>query len=111
MKCGQPWDDTRAQDNDLSCTKRCGGRREPLSLWLVGGPAPGGLVAALFANAPRRKGVNPTGTDLLEQCTAFVTYRNDALGHGAKRSDAEYEANLRTWLPFVRRLLDGLAGL
>src|SRR5262249_13387936 len=79
--------------------------------WLVGGPAPGGLVAALFANAPRRKGANPTGTELLEECAAFVTYRNDALGHGAKRSDAEYETNLRTWLPFVRRLLDSLAGL
>ena len=34
-KCGEPWDDSRAQDNDLSCTKRCGGRLElvpPLGL-------------------------------------------------------------------------------
>jgi hypothetical protein len=28
-KCGEPWDDSRAQDNDLSCTKRCGGRPLP----------------------------------------------------------------------------------
>jgi hypothetical protein len=27
-KCGEPWDDSRAQDNDLYCTKRCGGRLE-----------------------------------------------------------------------------------
>src|SRR5438128_205853 len=34
-KCGQPWDDNRARDNELTCTRRCGGSLvlvEPLAL-------------------------------------------------------------------------------
>ncbi len=205
-KCGQPWDDERARDNDLTCTRRCGGtlapvaplalpdlegwdlgrlpypaaltaqrlasalqasgdvlkalfllkdcfeaavkylgavlladyRRSPactaertevllksmvrpslgtwvndvarpLSLWLVGGPPPGGLAAALFAGPPARPGGNPAESALLRRCKEFVAYRNDALGHGAQRRDSAYERDLAEWLPLLRRLLDGVA--
>src|ERR1700731_3141589 len=30
-KCGQPWDDTRARDNELTCTRRCGGTLVPVA--------------------------------------------------------------------------------
>jgi hypothetical protein len=30
-KCGQPWDDGRARDNDLTCTRRCGGPLFPVA--------------------------------------------------------------------------------
>jgi WD40 repeat protein len=210
-KCGEPWDDSRAQDNDLSCTKRCGGRLElvpplgladlrgldlqrlpypvaltarrleealdastdvlktlfllkdgleaslkylgalllveylrnpacttqrndalleklirpalgmwvndvirPLSLWLVTGDQeqePGRLVAALFAEPPRKARANPSETELFRACARFVGFRNDTLGHGARQRDAEYEADLREWLPVTRRLLGGIASL
>jgi hypothetical protein len=41
----------------------------------------------------------------------FATYRNDALGHGAKRRDEQYENDLREWLPLIRHLLDDVASL
>jgi hypothetical protein len=203
-KCGQPWDDARAQDNDLVCTRRCGGqlvpvaplalpdlegcdfgrlpypvaltahrlaaalqasgdvlktlfllkdcyeatikycgavllaeyRRSPactpehnasllekmirpslgvwvetvvgsLSRWLVGSDPPGGLIASLFMTA----GKKPRETEVFAQCRAFVDYRNDALGHGAMRSERVYTLDLQKWLPRLRELLDGVAGL
>ena len=207
--CNQLWDDTRAQDNELTCTRRCGGRllpvpplalrdlegcdlgrlpypvaltaqrlaqaletsgdvlktlfvlkdcfeatikqfatvlladyrcspestpertqillksmvrpslgtwisdiARPLSLWLVSGrQPPGSLAAALLATPPPRPGSKPAESALLHRCKQFVTYRNDALGHGAQRSDAVYESDLGQWLPVVRQLLDGVAGL
>ena len=47
----------------------------------------------------------------MRQCKDFVAYRNDALGHGARRSDAVYGNDLARWLPTVRQMLDGMAGL
>ena len=82
----------------------------PLSLWLVAGHGPpGSLAAALFAEPPAREGANPAETDLFRQCKEFVAYRNDALGHGAHRSDSVYASDLVRWAPVVRRLLDGAA--
>jgi WD40 repeat protein len=83
----------------------------PLSLWLVGNsPPPARLAAALFAEAAR-PGSQALEAPLLRKCKEFVSYRNDALGHGAQRSDAAYERDLGEWLPLLRRLLDGVAGL
>jgi WD40 repeat protein len=80
-----------------------------LSHWLADCPAaPAATVAGLFA---RRGPKKPQPTPLLERCREFVTFRNDALGHGASRSDAAYRADLRAWLPDLRRLLDGVAAL
>jgi WD40 repeat protein len=78
-----------------------------LSRWLLAGPPPGGRVAGLFMTA----GKKPRETELFAHCRAFVDYRNGALGHGAMRSDAVYAADLQTWLPRLRQLLDGLAGV
>jgi DNA-directed RNA polymerase specialized sigma24 family protein len=207
-KCGQPWDDDRARDNDLICTRRCGGhlapiaplvlpdlegcdlgrlpypvaltasrltvalrasgdvlktlfllkdcfeatikylgailladyRRSsactpghtevllksmvrpslgawvsdvvrPLSLWLIGEAGPGSTVAALFADLATKPGSKPAESALMQRCKQFVTYRNDALGHGAQRHDSVYEKDLAGWLPLIRRLLDGVASL
>jgi hypothetical protein len=208
LKCGQLWDDTRAKDNDLACTRRCGGqlvlvkplalpdlqgcdfdhfpypvaltarrlasalqrsgdvlktlfllkdcfeatikylgavllaeyRRSsactpehtevllknmvrpslgtwvsdvvrPLSLWLIAEPASlGKLAAAMFAEPPKPTS-KPAESALLQRSKQFVTYRNDALGHGAQRRDSAYESDLAEWLPLVRGLLDGVAGL
>jgi hypothetical protein len=204
LKCGQLWDDVRAQDNELICTRRCGGQLVPvaplalpdlegcdfsrlpypvaltaqrlaaalrasgdvlktlfllkdcfeatikylgavlladyrlgsactpehnasllekmirpslgvwvdtvvgsLSRWLVGDSRPGGLVANLFMTP----GKKPRETELFAQCRAFVEYRNVALGHGAMRSDRVYDADLRTWMPRLRELLDGVAAM
>jgi len=208
-KCGQPWDNSRALDNELTCTRRCGGalvlvaplalpdlegcdfdrlpypvaltarrlaaalqasgdvlktlfllkdcfeatikylgavqlaeyRRSPactpehtevllksmvrpslgtwvsdvvrpLSLWLIAGQTPPGNVAAgLFTDSAVKPGSKPVESALMQHCKQFVTYRNDALGHGAQRSDSAYENDLAGWLPPVRRLLDGVASL
>lgn len=208
-KCSQPWDDQRAQDNELTCTRRCGGQLElveplglpdlegcafsrlpypvaltghrlaaalqasgdvlktlfllkdcfeatikylgaillaeyrrspacttehsevllksmvrpslgtwvsdvarPLSLWLIGEQEPpGSLVAGLFAEPGAKPGSRPGEAALLQRCKQFVNYRNDALGHGAQRRDSVYEQDLAQWLPLVRQLLDGVAGL
>jgi hypothetical protein len=84
----------------------------PLSLWLVSGQQPpGNLAAALFATPPPRPGGRPAESAFLQRCKQFVTYRNDALGHGAQRSDAVYERDLGQWLSVVRQLLDGVAAL
>src|SRR5262249_51787960 len=84
----------------------------PLSLWLMAeSPAPGSMAAALFAESAKRSGSKPAESALVQQCKQFVTYRNDALGHGAQRTDAAYENDLAAWLPLVRQLLDGVAGL
>jgi WD40 repeat protein len=207
--CGQPWEDKRAQDNELTCTRRCGGRLvpveplalpdldgcdfcrlpypvaltgrrlaaalrssgdvhktlfllkdcfeatikylgaillaeyprspactpersevllksmvrpslgawvndvvRPLSLWLNAEQVPPGcLAAALFAEPPARPGGKPAESTLFQRCKDFVLYRNDALGHGAQQPDAVYETDLALWLPVLRRLLDGVAGL
>lgn len=208
LKCGQLWDDIRARDNELTCTRRCGGellptkplaiadlegcdicqlpypvaltahrlasalqtsgdvlktlflvkdcfeatikylgavllaeyRRSqaytkehtevllkamvrpslgawvndlarPLSLWLSGEHPPGGVAAALFAEPPARPAGKPTESALMQRCKEFVTYRNDALGHGAQRRDSVYESDLTQWLPLIRRLFDGVARL
>jgi WD40 repeat protein len=78
-----------------------------LGRWLVGGEPPGGAAAALFMTAHGK----PRETELFARCRAFVDYRNDALGHGAVRSDRAYADDLRTWLPRLRGLLDGVASL
>jgi len=84
----------------------------PLSLWLIAEQAPpGSLVAGMFAAVSVKRGSKATETALLQRCKQFVTYRNDALGHGAQRSDSVYESDLGQWLPLVRELLDGLFGL
>jgi WD40 repeat protein len=86
----------------------------PLSLWLVGmrgGSEPGRQVALLFAEEAKKPGANPAETQLFRRCNQFVAFRNDALGHGARRRDAQYEADLRDWVPLVRQLLSGLADL
>jgi len=84
----------------------------PLSLWLVGGDLePGRQVGALFAEPAIKKGGNASETGLFRRCSSFVSYRNDALGHGARRRDEQYEADLRDWLPLVRQLQAGLAEL
>jgi WD40 repeat protein len=83
----------------------------PLSLWLHDAPPePGPAVAALFAQSPAKPGGRLAESPLLEWCKQFVTYRNDALGHGARRSDSAYADDLARWLPSLRQLLDGVAG-
>jgi hypothetical protein len=73
--------------------------------------APGNIAAALFGEPSAKARNRPVESDLLQQCKQFVTYRNDALGHGAQRSDAVYEKDLAGWLPLVRRLLDGVVAM
>ncbi len=84
----------------------------PLSLRLVGGEQePGRPAAALFARPAVKKGANPSETPLTARLKEFVTYRNDVLGHGARRRDEQYEADVRAWLPLVHDLLDAIATL
>lgn len=80
-----------------------------LATWQAPGDSPGNRIAALFFSA--RKGGGTTATELWEHCGQFVQYRNDALGHGALRSEEAYQADLAEWLPRGRRLLDGVATL
>jgi hypothetical protein len=47
----------------------------------------------------------------MQRCKQFVSFRNDALGHGARRRDDVYESDLAGWLPLVRHLLDGVVTL
>lgn len=83
-----------------------------LSRLLIGSDmSPGRDVAGLFVTLAAGRGARPQPTVLLARCEAFVNYRNDALGHGATRSDAAYAKDLAEWLPVVRRLLDGVAGM
>jgi WD40 repeat protein len=88
-----------------------------LSRWLAspspaGQPAvssPGARVAALFF--PGRKGGKPQPSELWKHCEEFVDYRNDALGHGAMRSNSVFRKDLDDWLPRLRQLLDGVTRL
>ena len=83
-----------------------------LSHWLMASePTVGPPVAWVFAQPPRQKGGKTQATSLLERCKQFVSYRNDALGHGAMRSDRTYTADLADWLPLVGQLLGAVAGL
>ena len=77
-----------------------------LSRWLVGDSRPGGLVASLFMTP----GKKPRETELFAQCRAFVEYRNTPLATGSA-SDRVYDADLRTWMPRLRELLDSVAKL
>jgi DNA-directed RNA polymerase subunit RPC12/RpoP len=52
----------------------------------------GHACAKLFARTG--KGGQPRPTTLMESCEKFVSYRNDALGHGAMRSDEVYAVDL-----------------
>jgi hypothetical protein len=53
----------------------------------------------------------PTQTELDSRCRAFVTYRNDTLGHGAARPDDRYRDDLSQWLPVLGALLRGISTL
>ncbi len=68
-------------------------------------------VARLFISPGQGQGANPKSTELFQQAEAFVAYRNDALGHGALRSDATYRQDLSRWQPLLRQLLDAVASL
>ncbi len=46
-KCGQPWEDSRALDNELACTRRCGGQ-----LALIPAVGSGDLAALDLARLP-----------------------------------------------------------
>ena len=68
-----------------------------------------GAAALLFSTPGKGK---PTQTELFQRCRAFVDYRNDALGHGAARSDGRYREDLdKKCLPVLAELLAGLATL
>jgi hypothetical protein len=45
---------------------------------------------------------------VFERCQKFVEFRNDALGHGAARSDDEYATARTEWLPLIKDLLIGI---
>lgn len=82
----------------------------PLSLWLANEKeSPGKLFSSLFANSSLKPGGKSDESSLLQSCKDFVSYRNDALGHGAQRSDATYDQDLQRWLPVLRQLLNSLA--
>jgi hypothetical protein len=83
----------------------------PLSMRLVGEVQAGRRAAGLFARPAARNGANPSETPLFARLSEFVNYRNDVLGDGARRSDEQYEADVRAWLPLVRELLDAIATL
>jgi hypothetical protein len=81
-----------------------------LSEWLISAPGDlGRHVACSFVKMGR--GVRPQATDLWKRCDEFVTYRNDALGHGAMRRDAAYRDDIEHWLPLMRQLLEAVASL
>jgi hypothetical protein len=82
-----------------------------LSLWLVTDIPSRLRTALVFAQPGRGKAAQPRTTDLRDKCARFVKYRNDALGHGAMRSDDAYAADLTEWLPVLRQLLDAVASL
>jgi hypothetical protein len=80
-----------------------------LSLLLEAPNPPAVTARALFAG--QEPGRKLQATPLLERCRQFVEYRNDALGHGAMRSDRAYQADLAGWLPTLRELLQGIAAM
>jgi WD40 repeat protein len=81
-----------------------------LSHWLHESDAPlACAVSALFVEPG--KGEKLADTPLRTHCKDFVTYRNEALGHGAQRPDWRYREDLANWLPVLADLLDGIAGL
>jgi WD40 repeat protein len=82
-----------------------------LSRWLIDGPSGvSAHLAAVFVE-PGNQGGKPRPTDLFKQCEKFVAYRNDALGHGAMRSDSVYDRDLEGWLPTIRQLVGAVARL
>src|SRR5437773_77503 len=75
--CNQPWDDSRAQDNELTCTRRCGGRLvlvAPLALPELEGcdfgrlPYPVALTARRLATALQASGDVLKTLFLLKDC-------------------------------------------
>ena len=100
-----------AERNDVLLDKMV---RPSLGHWVndicrsVSGWLGGGRVASLFLTFGRG---NPAQTELFKNCSAFVTYRNDTLGHGAARSDARYRTDLNQWLPVLGDLLRGISTL
>lgn len=82
-----------------------------LSRWLAGRSGPSGRLSELFVTVANRQGGKPKETPLFQRCKGFVDYRNDALGHGARRPDRIYEADLHNWLPVIRELIDKAAAL
>ncbi len=80
------------------------------SLWLADGCSELQIPAPLaFAVPPKQQKAKPKTTSLLKRCQEFVTYRNDALGHGTMRSDYVYADDLQKWAPLIGQLLDALA--
>jgi hypothetical protein len=83
-----------------------------LSGWLVDtGGILGHQVAGFFVRVPRGGSGKPQPTDLWKQCSLFVEYRNDALGHGATRRDVVYRIDMERWLPLLQQLLGAVADL
>jgi WD40 repeat protein len=81
-----------------------------LSGWLNDAEAPAGLAAQAFLQR-RQSGGKPAFSRLNQECEAFVKYRNEALGHGAMRSEGAYRKDLDAWLPTLWRLLDAVSAL
>lgn len=83
-----------------------------LSHWLVADESSVRVsVARVFAQPARQQGGKAQAMPVLDRCKQFVSYRNDALGHGAMRSDRVYAADLTGWLPLIGQLLDAVAEL
>src|SRR5262245_22206359 len=97
-KCGQPWDDTRAQDNELTCTRRCGGQLapdEPLALPDLEGcdfsrlPYPVALTALRLAAALQASSDVLKTLLLLKDCfEATIKYLGAVLLADYRRSPA-----------------------
>ncbi len=85
-----------------------------VSRWLIDAKVEGPVgreVAALFFHPLAPRSAKPKPTQLMDCCEQFVTYRNEAIGHGAMRTDAAYERDLQDWLPMLRELLNGVERL